>query len=323
MEFDYRLLAKYITEELNPKELEEVVQWKNASVQNEEIYQRILQLRIQQRYNIYNNLEKATEALAAVYEKIDRRSVRYVLKSLVKYVAVVVFAFSVIALAMMYNNNKERLYTSIIVKDGEGIKKHALDDGTIVWLNNASMIRIPKSFSENNRNIEVDGEVYFDVKKNEGIPFVVSTKYVNIKCTGTSFNVNTVRTRGQVEAVLASGKIALQNKKGETVLDMSPGEKVTFISEKNEYYIETTDVNVSTAWHLDQLKFESITLREIVNKIAVLYSVNVNLESKILADKKFRCVINREEGLIDVLELLKYIIGFDYRIDGDEVFISE
>lgn len=322
MEFDYHLLAKYITEELNPQELEEVIQWKNINAQNEEMYQRVLQLRIQQKYSMYNNPEKVTEALAAVYEKIDRRSVRYVLKSLVKYVAIVVFVFSVIALAMVYKN-KERLYTSIVVKDGEGVKKHVLDDGTIVWINSASMIRIPESFSENKRNIEVEGEVYFDVKKNEGIPFVVSTKYVNIKCTGTSFNVNTIRTQGQVEAVLVSGKIALQNKKGETVLDMSPGEKVTFISGKNEYYVETTDANVSTAWHLDQLKFESITLREIVNKIAVLYSVNINLESKILADKKFRCVINREESLIDVLELLKYIIGFDYRIDGDEVFISE
>ncbi|MDD3064192.1 MAG: FecR family protein, partial [Massilibacteroides sp.] len=209
------------------------------------------------------------------------------------------------------------------VQQGESIKKFNLSDGTVVWLNEASTIKIPKSFSKNKRRIELEGEAYFDVKKNQHSPFIADVSSMKVKVLGTSFNLKNKKKSGVVETILVTGKVVLLDKKGKPVYDMFPGEKVTYSLNNNEYSVRTIDTNVSTAWHLNQLTFENSTLREIVNKLSLIYDVNINLESKKLADRKYRCVINRDETLEQVLDILSYLAPIQYKIEGDEIFIYE
>ena len=92
------------------------------------------------------------------------------------------------------------------------------------------------------------------------------------------------------------------------------------------YYIFTLDFSfffLYTAWRLNQFVFENVTLREIVNQLCVKFNVNINLESTKLAQRKFRCVINEDESLPDILKLLKYLAPIQYRIEGKEIFIYE
>lgn len=197
-----------------------------------------------------------------------------------------------------------------------------LDDGTILWLNKRSSVRIPDTFSATNRRVLLEGEVYLDVQKNPHYPFLIETSHLNVKVLGTSFNLNT-GDGNKVETILVAGRVMLEDKNNHSLLEMSPGENVTFMPENSEYLIETVDTNTTTAWHLDQLTFENVTLREIVNKLEILYDVNVKLPSTRLAQRRFRCVVNREENLADILNQLRYIASVDYRIEGREVFIYE
>lgn len=107
------------------------------------------------------------------------------------------------------------------------------------------------------------------------------------------------------------------------VMDVSPGEKVTYSYNENEYTTEAVDINIQTAWRLRQFVFENTTLREIVNKLSVKFNVNINIESSALAQRKFRCVINEDEELVDILNLLEYLAPIRYKVEGKEVFIYE
>ena len=109
--------------------------------------------------------------------------------------------------------------------------------------------------------------------------FNVFTGYVNIQVKGTSFDVKTDVENKRVEAVLVSGEIELLDADRNKLLDVSPGEKVTYNQNKNEYTTEAVDVNILTAWRLRQFVFENATLREIVNKLSVKFNVNINIES--------------------------------------------
>ncbi len=321
MEFDTSLLIKYLIEELTQDELEQLMNWCNQSEENKELFSYVMKLKISHQYINFNTPDKVEKALEALNNKIDKKSVRYKLRKIIPYAALFFLLLSLGYGGWRYSQKPES-YLSIVVKEGEEIKKISLDDGTIVWLNSSSSIRIPESFSLKNRKVEVKGEVYFDVKKNLPSPFLVSTDQMNVRVMGTSFNINTGADDKTIATTLVSGKVALLDKKNHLVLEMSPGEKVTYTKERKEYYVEKVDVNISTAWHLDQLTFESVTLREIVNKLSIIYDVNVNLESKKLAERRFRCVINRDESLKEVLDILKYLAHIQYRIEGDEVFIS-
>lgn len=321
MDFDYRLLAKYIIDELSESEQEEVMEWRGLSEENGKIFSEVVKLRISWKYTRYDTPVRIEEALGKINTQINRTSRFRLVFPLLKYAAVALLLISLSYMGVSYF--KPETYVTFRVKDGESVKKFILADGTSVWLKSGSSLKVPETFSSDKRNLSLQGEAFFDVSKKASSPLYISTDYVNIKVIGTAFNVKTDKALRNVETVLARGKIALLDKQWNRVLDMSPGEKVTYDSRQKEYTTEIVDVNVSTAWHLNQFVFENVTLREIVNQLSVKFNVNINLESSELAARKFRCVVNEDESLSDILELLKYLAPIRYRIEGKEVFIYE
>ena len=305
MEFNYALLVKYLIGSLSSEEMEEVMRWRDLSAENETVFSEVLRLRLSWNTAKYADNERIDMALEKVNVRINRARRYRIARSLLKYAAVILLLVSFSAVG--WNYFKPETYMTIALGDSEGVKKVTLDDGSIVWLRGNSVLKIPQSFSAVNRTVSLQGEAFFDVAKNAQFPLYVSTNYVNIKVLGTAFNVKTDEKHQNVETVLARGKVALLDKQWNPILDMSPGEKVTYDNNKNEYATEVVDVNVCTAWRLNQFVFENVTLREIVNQLCVKFNVNINLESTKLAQRKFRCVINEDESLPDILKLLKYL----------------
>ena len=321
MEFNYALLAKYLIGSLSSEEMEEVMRWRDLSAENEVVFSEVLRLRLSWNAAKYADGERIDMALEKVNVRINRARRYRIARSLLKYAAIILLFVSFSAVG--WNYFKPETYVTIALGDSESVKKVTLDDGSVVWLRGNSVLKIPQSFSAVNRTVSLQGEAFFDVAKNAQYPLYVSTNYVNIKVLGTAFNVKTDEKHQNVETVLARGKVALLDKQWNPILDMSPGEKVTYDNNKNEYATEVVDVNVCTAWRLNQFVFENVTLREIVNQLSVKFNVNINLESTKLAQRKFRCVINEDESLPDILKLLKYLAPIQYRIEGKEIFIYE
>ncbi|MEO6681256.1 MAG: FecR domain-containing protein, partial [Ginsengibacter sp.] len=85
--------------------------------------------------------------------------------------------------------SKEIQYNTVTTPRG-GQYQLVLADGSKVWLNAASSIRFPAAFTGDQRNVEITGEVYFEVAHNATKPFIVKANAVDIKVLGTSFNVN-------------------------------------------------------------------------------------------------------------------------------------
>ncbi|MDR0431662.1 MAG: FecR family protein [Tannerellaceae bacterium] len=321
MNFDYKLLVKYLTDELSTEELSVVMIWRKENQEHDECFRQLVQLKISRKFDYYNKPEKIEEAFGTFKKQVQRKSFKHFIRIYFKYAAIVLFVLSIAFYSLIYI--QEESYITYSIKESGEIKKITLDDGTMVWLNKGSILKLPKSFSDQNRNVTLKGEAYFDVKKNQVSPFVVKTEHMNVKVLGTSFTIKTNNKDKKVETILVFGEVTLLDKKDKIVYQMSPGEKVTYSSIQNKYEIESVDTNVSTAWHLNQFIFENISLREIVNKLALKFNVNINLESKTLADKRLRCVINEDESLIETLDILKYLIPIRYRVEENEVFISE
>ncbi len=321
MDFDYKLLAKYLAGALSPEEMEKVEEWCALSIENEEIFSKLMRLRVSWEFIQYNTPEHIEKALDRLNATIDGRRRIRLFRFVMRYAAVVLLLVS--SFYAGWNYLKPEDCVTITVRQGENVRKVELADGSTVWLKSGSSLKIPETFAVDNRKLSLQGEAFFDVAKNASSPLYVSTNYVNIKVLGTTFNVRTDENSENVETVLASGKIALLDKQWKTVLDMSPGEKVTYNNYKNEYTTEIVDVNICTAWRLNQFVFENVTLREIANQLSVKFNVNINLESSKLARRKFRCVINEDESLPDILDLLKYLAPIRYKMEGKEIFIYE
>ena len=321
MDFDYRLLAKYLTGMLSPEEMKQVEEWRELSIDNEEVFSELMKLRVSWKFTQYNTPEHIEEALNGLNAKINSRRRFQILRSVMRYAAVILLlvSFSYVGWGYLKPDN----CVTIRVEQGEDVKKIVLADGSAVWLKEGSSLRIPEVFAENNRKLSLQGEAFFDIAKNANSLFIVATDYVKVEVHGTSFHVNVNAGNKSVETVLVRGRISLHALNGKKILEMNPGERVAYSWDENTCFTDHVDVNVCAVWRFNQLVFENTTLREIANQLSIKYNVNVNIESSRLAQRRFRCVINEDERLPDVLEQLCYLAPITYRIESSEIYISE
>lgn len=322
MNFNFKIIGIFLFGKLTFQELSSFMEWRKTSSENELFFSELLKLRILKKYTDFNTPDNVEIALQKLNNKIARRNNWRRLRNVYKYAAISIIFFSASFYLWSQYAASEKFVT-IVVKKDEGVKKIVLKDGTIIWLNSSSSLYIPEYFEKDRRLVRLEGEAYFDVKKDSLHPFLVNAEYVNLKVLGTSFNLKTDILNKQVETILVSGKVTVQNSEMQDIIHVSPGEKVTYTHHENKFFIETVDPAIQTSWYLNQIIFEDNTLREIVNKLSLIYDININIQSKKLADRKYRCVINKDETLTEVLGILKFLAPIKYRIEENEVFISE
>ena len=315
------ILTKYLTRTLSASERAALLQWRNKSAENEQLFTTASKLRLLSKYKEFDNAMETDIALSTLRASISKRSARAKIMHIARYVAAVV----VLATIIGYGWHKLRTpdYTSIFVEKGESVRKVQLADGSFVWLRDSSELRIPKSFSPTHRQVSLIGRAFFDVKPDTEHLFTVNSKNIHVNVLGTTFDLLVDERQKNVEAILVTGKIALQDNAGKNILEMNPGEKVSYNTDKNQYTLKQVDTNIITAWYLDQITFEQATLTEIAARISIIYNIHINIQSEKLANRRYRLVINKDESIVDVLNNIHYIAPIKYQITQNEIIITD
>ena len=124
MDFDYRLLAKYLTGMLSPEEMKQVEEWRKLSIDNEEVFSELMKLRVSWKFTQYNTPEHIEEALNGLNAKINSRRRFQILRSVMRYAAVILLfvSFSYVGWGYLKPDN----CVTIRVEQGEDVKKIVL-----------------------------------------------------------------------------------------------------------------------------------------------------------------------------------------------------
>lgn len=195
--------------------------------------------------------------------------------------------------------------------------KVLLSDGTSVWLNSGSTIRFPMSFGEmENRAVDLIGEGYFEVTKNSGKPFIITTTHLQVKVLGTSFNVNAYEGEKHVEVALLEGKVELLKKTGEggaPVLTLNPSEVADFnILDHKMTHKKDTDIDRYAAWKDGKIVFFDDPVEKLVSRLENWYNVDIEIADKRLKSYHFTATFG-QESLDQVLKYLTISTPFQYR----------
>ena len=171
------------------------------------------------------------------------------------------------------------------------------------------------------RQVNLEGEAYFEVTRNEDKPFVVHTEYLDIEVLGTSFNVYSYERENVMEMALISGRIKIQTCSDPSrVVYLKPNEKALFNKESGIITVEKTDNRFETAWLRGDLVFRSTKLSDVLAKLERRYGVNIHLNDFSLANDLFTGNFD-SEYIVDVMDLLERHYDFTYDIRGDDIFI--
>jgi len=196
-----------------------------------------------------------------------------------------------------------------------------LSDGTVVWLNALSSIRFPTSFRDNERRIEVTGEVYLEVARNARAPFRVTTGDQTVEVLGTVFNIDGSSQRGVVRTTLVEGSIRVQSKAVNKSLVLKPGQQSLISSDQNEITVREVDLEEAVAWKNGYFLFVDDSLKNIMDEVSRWYDVEIVYERSETTSHKFSGTISRAKSLSQTLRMLELAGNVRFKIAGRRVVV--
>jgi ferric-dicitrate binding protein FerR (iron transport regulator) len=220
-----------------------------------------------------------------------------------------------------------------------------LPDGTQVWLNADSRITYNEEFQGKIREVNLTGEAYFDVVRDEDRPFVIHTEVIDIKVLGTAFNVRSYSDEENTETSLIHGsvevtlrnhpekkftlkpndKLIINNAEAAPIAEQETPEKpsskeIVLTWGKVNYQSKADTVATEAMWTRNKLAFDKKTMEDIALTLERWYDISVEIENEKIKSTEFSLTIE-DESLQQVMEALREAGKFRYRIEKKKLII--
>lgn len=148
------------------------------------------------------------------------------------------------------------------------VKEFVLSDGTKVWLNSKTVLIASEPFVDENREVLLIGEGYFEVARDEEKPFIIKTSSLKTTVLGTHLNISAHPGDINTEVSLYEGKVELSDKnKPEYKMVMKPGQKVSFSNDEKNFYTKLNELEKPAEWREGILRFYDEDLNSISKKL--------------------------------------------------------
>jgi len=228
----------------------------------------------------------------------------------------------------------------------EGISSITLKDGSTVRLNKGSKISYAKGFGDNNRELTLVGEAFFDVVKKNGQPFIIHTNTITIRVLGTAFNVKAYPEDKKTETSLMRGRIEVTlNTEPNNKIVLMPTEKLVVDNayqpiagaseedrpakinlrnlatiNKIQYYPADSTV-VETAWVENKLVFRDESFEDLAIRLERFYNVQIEFADSRLLSKRLTGIFEKET-INEALDALSITIPFRFIKKGNNYILK-
>ena len=340
------LIVRHLCGDTTPEEQTELQQWTSSSADNERYYLQQRELWFSatdadelSKYNkeaAYAHFRRRVAEAESENQKPDAnpRPLHFL-----RYVAAAVVLCLVGFFA--YRSGQQTLtaeFTDIVIEAPQGSHTQmTLPDGSRVWLNAGSKIAYSQGFGLKDRIVRlVLGEGYFEVARNERLPFSVSSENLKVEVLGTKFNFRDYPDDAEAIVSLQEGSVALSarpavelspertlNSKLSTLNSkLIPGQAAIYNKHTGKMTILQAPVAEASQWTQGILVFNGEPLPDIVRKLERSYNVKITLADKSLSELRFHGDFARmEQSLREVLDVLAATGRLRYEIAGNQVTI--
>ncbi|WP_018339325.1 FecR family protein [Butyricimonas synergistica] len=209
--------------------------------------------------------------------------------------------------------------TLIVPRGGEYIL--TLSDGTKVWLNSETELKYPVRFTGATREVEIVGEGYFEVAKNEACPFIVHAKDLDMKVLGTSFNVMAYRDENVSVVTLETGKVQVNAATGREML--SPGWQAVWDIEGKSLMKQQVPVNLIVSWKSGMFDFVNMPLEQLVKQLTRWYDVEFSFTDEAIRAIRFTGAVERAQSLKFMLDFIEMTSNVKCRMENKMVYLDK
>jgi ferric-dicitrate binding protein FerR (iron transport regulator) len=207
--------------------------------------------------------------------------------------------------------------TEFVVPSGQMAEVN-LPDGSHVWLNSESRLSFTDNFLDKTRNVTLKGEALFKVQKGER-PFVVSTKFGEVRVKGTTFNVYAFEN-STFQTTLVEGSVTYRNSELKKDISLSPGQQIV-LNKKEGIQVRDVKTDLYTSWKDGLIIFEKEPLRDVMKKLERHFGIRIDLDDNHLSDIRFTGKIENE-SLDEVMEYINKTKPIDYLYDKKQKLLT-
>lgn len=245
---------------------------------------------------------------------------RFTLKPLLKYaaaIALLVLGIWTVYYASGIIMSEELSYVTVSVDRGKR-QKIILPDGTKVILNSNTNLKYPADFKGKIRSVEIDGEGFFDVKRDTDRPFIIHTVKADIQVLGTSFNVKAYNEDEEVAVSVKTGKVQVDIENA--TLKLLPNEQLILEKATNEYRKHQEDIKKVMLWTDGKLYFNRSSIKSVVLELQRIYDCEIEFAPDFTQDE-YLYGEHENQSLEAVLNSIKHSTNVNYRKEGSKFIL--
>lgn len=232
-------------------------------------------------------------------------------------IAAILLPFVIIIGGYMYLKPQEVQLFEVIAKKGEKASL-TLSEGTAITMNSDSKITYSSDYNRKDRQLNLNGEAFFDVKHNPQKPFIVKFRDLEIKVLGTSFGVKAYADDDDVLVVLNSGHIQLTTPK--ELIEMTPNDRIIYNTKTQNTSLEKVNAEDYTDWRHNRLRFENETLDVIMKTISRMHNIDIIFENSQMKSQEFTGTLDNT-SIESVLDAIKLTSPVNYRLSNGIVYL--
>ncbi len=213
---------------------------------------------------------------------------------------------------------EKEIYNKIDVPLG-GEYALTLSDGTKVFMNAMSSLKFPVRFVNEQRIVELQGEAYFVIAKNDR-PFIVKAKGVDVEVLGTVFNISAYEGDHQY-TTLVEGSVKVSTVSGANRI-LKPSEQAYMEYDSDELNVRVVDVAEYTSWVNGKISFKDQRLEDIMKNLSRWYEIDVEYGDAEVKNLRFGCYVNRYKEITPFLELLEKTGKVSITVDANKIIFN-
>lgn len=304
---DPKLLLRYCKGQCTEAEQKELVR---AVEESEELREQLQLLRLSLVLS-EDIKEMETIDTSAAYGRTQKqiRATRHkrISQQITRYAAFLTLPLLLSSLVLGYlylkGDDVEVKYAEVTAAAGS-IIRYELPDKSVVWLNAGSKLRYPTTFTGDKREVDLQGEAYFDVKANRDSPFYVHAGGgMSVYVYGTRFNVSAYSDENLIKTTLEEGRVNVIVPDKQIDVKLEPGEHLLY--DKTTHWLQKskTDIDENTAWKDGKLIFRNTSLADVLKRLSRHFNVDIELQNKSGKEYRYRATF-KGETLPQILDYL-------------------
>ena len=222
----------------------------------------------------------------------------------------------------LYTKPKTADVAYYIIKTGtNGMKQVTLPDSSTIWLNAASSIRVPVSFTGHFRMVDLlEGEAFFDIKRDPQHPFITKVADLKVQVWGTSFNIRGYKGLSAVSVTVATGKVGV-TLKNRTLAMLTPGQQLSYNTKTAAYQQQQVSADQAQSWktgytYLTQANFEELAL-----VMKNTFGLSLKAGNSRVNAYRFSLRLQHNLPADQVLKVISQIHDTKYRREGNNIIL--